>query len=1076
MPRQHMRVLVLVFALLVAVLGPPVALGASSASAAPSAPSALQTHGLKGEYFTMSAPGARDFAQLGGTSLDPNIDFPDLVPTFQQVTGQGEHTTARWTGQIQAPTTGAYTFSAIGDNGFRLWINDQPVIDHWVGDWDREQTSQPVTLTAGVQYTFKMELFQDTGGANLFLRWSGPGIAKSIVPESAFTPPAGFETYPVELTLGADGLHLEAKFSDAVTSLGKLPQHLQVQADTTPMPITSVSLKPGDPSTVVVTLGEAVFKDQKVKFLYDGQGGLTVGGAAVPAINRTVVNSSTQRMKTTWADQVDKNNPLPKYPRPQMVRERWLNLNGQWEFAAAKEGQQPAFGTTLGERITVPYPVESQLSGFERHEDYMFYRKLVSVPANWKVGNGQRLKLNFGAVDYLATVYVNGTKVTEHKGGYTAFSADITDALKGTGQQEIIVAVMDKTDVQHQSIGKQSQNPGGIVYTASSGIWQTVWMEPVPDKGINNLVLTPNIANSTLGVTVKASNATPGTKVKLRAYDAEGKNAGVLEGAVNTNLVMPVKKQHLWTPNDPYLYNLTVELKDGPERDTVTSYFGMRSVAIQQVGGYQKIVINGAPIFSLAMLDQGFWPDGLYTAPTDEALRWDLQAQKDLGFNAVRKHIKVEPARWYAHADKIGLLVWQDFVSGDHVTAEDKRQWFAEGREMMDELHNSPSIIGWIPFNEGWGEWDRTATGQIAEQVKAADPSRLVDAHSGVNCCNSKGDSGKGDIIDHHDYNNVDPPFPDATRAAMDGEHGGFTLRTPGHMWPGPPLAIYSGVETKAALTKRYVDNTRSFYLAQAAAELSGSVYTQVTDLEHEINGMWTYDRKVLKVDAAAVRDINLKVVAAGANAGKPISYPGQGCWGLNEGAGTTSADGCGTSPMTTTGNPSWTAGVTGSALHFNGTDQYAETAGPVVDTTKDYSVSAWAKLDAVPGDWRTVVSQDGRATANPFYLQYGQGGFAFSMPGDVRARWTVTPEPGRWYHLVGVRDHATNELRLYVDGQRVATSPAGVDGVSTGPLSIGRAEYAGQNGDYWPGSVDQVQVVGRALSDQEVTALFTKR
>ncbi len=949
------------------------------------------------------------------------------------------------------------------------------MIDHWVGDWDREQTSAPVVLDAGVQHTFKLEMFQDVGGANMFLRWSSADIVKQIVPESAFTPPAGFEIYPVDLTLATNGRVLEADFEQPVTDLGNFADHLVVAADTTPMPITSVALKPGDDSVVVVTLTEAVFKDQRVRFTYDGEGGLQVGGEAVPEITRNATNNSTQRMMTTWGENLDVNNPLPEYPRPQQVRAKWLNLNGPWEFAAAAAGEQPRFGAALDEKIVVPFPVESQLSGLERHEDHMFYRKLVTVPAGWNIGSGQRLKLNFGAVDYLAKVYVNGTKVAEHKGGYTAFSADITAAVKATGRQEIIVAVTDTTG-DNQPIGKQSRNPGGIVYTASSGIWQTVWMEPVPVKAIDDLVLTPDIATGTLAVTVNSATASPGATVVVRAIDANGANAGAIEGPANRTLQLPVKKQHLWTPDDPYLYDLRVELKDGRVRDTVTSYFGMRSVAIEQVGGYPKLVLNGKPIFSLAMLDQGFWPDGLYTAPSDAALRWDLQAQKDLGFNAVRKHIKVEPARWYAHADEIGLLVWQDFVSGNHNTTEAKQDFLKQSYEMMDQLHNYPSVIGWVVFNEGWGEWDRTVTGQIAEDVKAKDPSRIVNAHSGVNCCDSKGDSGKGDVIDHHDYNNTDPPWPDATRAAMDGEHGGFTLRTPGHMYPGAPLAIYSGVETKAALTKRYVDNTESFYLAQAGAELSGSVYTQVTDLEHEINGMWTYDRKVLKVDAAQVVAINKRVIAAGANAGKPIVYPGKGCWSLNENGGTTSADACGTSTLTTTGSPQWVTGVNGSALDFDGVADYAETAGPVLDTTKDYTVSAWARLDRLPGNYGTIVSQDGRATANPFYLQYGQGGFAFSMPGDVRAKATMTPELGRWYHLAGVRDQATNELRLYLDGQLVATQVGGVDGVSTGPLSVGRAKYAGQKGDFWDGAVDEVRAYDRVLSNSEIAALYTAR
>lgn len=586
------------------------------------------------------------------------------------------------------------------------------------------------------------------------------------------------------------------------------------------------------------------------------------------------------------------------------------------------------------------------------------------------------------------------------------------------------------------------------------------------------MVTTPNIEDGTLALKVKSASSS--ATVTAVARNAKGKKVGTVTGPANSSLTLPIKKQHLWTPDDPYLYNLGVTLNKGSSTDSISSYFGMRSVGIEKVGGYQKIVLNGKPIFSLAMLDQGFWPDGLYTAPSDEALKFDLQAQKNLGFNAVRKHIKVEPERFYYHADQLGLLVWQDFVSGTYNTEAGRQEFLKENREVMSQLHNSPSIIGWVVFNEGWGEWDRTVTGQIAESVKQRDPSRLVNAHSGVNCCASKGDSGKGDIIDHHDYTNTEPPSPDATRAAMDGEHGGFTLRTPGHMWPGAPAAIYSGVNTQAQLTDKYVDNTKTFYLAQVGAELSGSVYTQVTDLETEINGLWTYDRRVLKVDPAPVREINQRVIAAGAAAGADVTYPGKGEWRLDEGKGTTSRDrGRGKSDLTLTSDTKWVDGVRRNALKFNGTGAYAETAGPVVDTTKDYTVSAWVTLDELPGNYATVVSQDGRATENPFYLQYGQGAFAFSTPGGVWARLETTPELGKWYHLTGVRDHASGEIRLYLDGKRVATTAAGRDGISTGPLSVGRAKYDGQKGDFWNGSIDEMRVVDRALTDEEVAATY---
>ncbi|MEU8677913.1 LamG-like jellyroll fold domain-containing protein [Streptomyces sp. NPDC048560] len=1046
---------------------------AASAAAFVTEEPSIEVNGLKGEYFAMSAPGARDFAELGGVTLDPEINFPGLTGAFESATGKSEHTTARWTGQIEAPSTGEYTFSAIGDNGFRLFIDDEPVIDHWVPDWDKEQTSEPVALNAGEPHEFRLEMFQDIGGANMFLRWSSPGLAKQIVPESAFTPPADFEVYPVALTVGEDGRKLQATFDGEVADVEGVKDHLVIEADTTPMPVTSVTRASDNPKALVVDLAEPIQKNQQVRVAYDGEGGLKNGDETVPEISRRAKNLSTHRLLTPWGEKLDRQNPLPEYPRPQQVRKQWKNLNGPWEFAGAAAGEQPVFGRTLDERITVPFPVESQLSGLERHEDHMFYRKLVTVPKNWSVGkNGdhaKRLKLNFGAVDYQARVWVNGEQVAEHTGGYTAFSADITDALKGRGPQEIVVAVTDTTG-RDQPTGKQSSNPGGIFYTASSGIWQTVWMEPVASAAVDSLRATPDIDKGRLALTVNSEGATGAARITAVARDKKGEVVGRVTGPANSELSLPVAKQHLWTPDDPYLYDLEVTLRDGRSKDTVDSYFGMRSFGVEKVGGYQKLVLNGKPFFSLAQLDQGFYPDGLNTPPSDAALVFDLKTQKDLGFNAVRKHIKVEPARWYHHADRLGLLVWQDFVSGDLTGEKGHKAFLDQGAEMMEQLHNYPSIGGWIVFNEGWGEWDRTETGRITESVQAADPSRVVNAHSGVNCCNSKGDSGKGDIIDHHDYNNTDAPFPDH-RAAMDGEHGGFTLRAPGHMWPGTPTVIYSGVADKAALTAKYVENTRTHYLEAAGAELSGSVYTQVTDLENELNGLWTYDRRDIKVDQAQVRKINEEVIAAGAAAGDRDAVKGGGAWSLDENGGTTAADsGPNHKDLTLTGGASWTTGVHGSALKFDGKGQYAQTSGPVVDTTTDYTVSAWASLDTLPGNYATVVSQDGRRTENPFYLQYGQGAFAFSTPGGNRARFEVTPELGRWYHLVGVR--SGGQIKLYVDGELAATVAAGAADVSTGALSVGRARWSGGNVDFWNGSIDQVRVYDKALSDQEVTAL----
>lgn len=1084
-PAARSRARVLAFLATAALVLPPSGMLPAASAAEPTGSAsvlaaeqaAVETHGLKGEYFSMSAPGARDFAELGGTTLDPQINFSGLTDTFKELTGRTEHTTARWTGLIEAPVTGDYTFHAIGDNGFRLLIDGRPVIDHWVGDWDREQTSAAVRLTAGEKHDFRLEMFQDTGGANMYLRWSTPTMSKQIVPMSAFTPPDDFEVYPLEPSVAENGRRLRVRFEGRVGGIQDLEDHLKVEADTTAMPVRSVTALRGDPSSLSLTLAEPIQENQSVRFSYDGAGALTAGGESVPKVARYAENASTHRLTTRWGDEVDTKHPLPEYPRPQQKRSRWENLNGPWQFSGAEAGEQPVFGKNLDEKIIVPFAVESQLSGLERHEDHMFYRRLIDVPRNWKVGGGDRsnrLKLNFGAVDYQARVYVNGTKVADHTGGYNAFSADITDALKGTGKQEIVVAVTD-TGGADQPMGKQSTNPGGIFYTQTSGIWQTVWMEPVAPASIGNVVTTPDIDTGTLAVTVDAEGASSSARVEAVARDARGKVVGRVSGAADTRLTLPVAKQHLWSPDDPYLYDLDVTLTDGRSSDKVRSYFGMRKIGIAKVGGFDKLVLNDKPVFSLATLDQGFWPDGLYTAPSDEALAFDLEAHKKLGFNAVRKHIKVEPARWFYHADRLGLLVWQDFVSGNITNETGQKAFVDQGREMMRQHHNAPSVIGWIVFNEGWGEWNREETGRIAEAVRAVDPSRVVNAHSGVNCCNSKGDSGKGDIIDHHDYNNEDPPFPDGRRAAMDGEHGGFTLRSPGHMWPGAPTVIYSGVTTKAELTRKYVENTEKFYLEQAGAELSGSVYTQITDLENELNGLYTYDRRDIKVDASAVRKVNLEVIAAGAAAGGK-ELKGGGRWTLDEGTGTTAQDtGPNGTPLTLREGASWTGGVSGSALKFDGRQQYAETSGPVLDTSGSYSVSAWVRLDGVPGNYATAVSQDTRATANSFYLQYGHGTFAFSTPGERRAQVAVSAETGRWYHLVGVRDAGTGQIRLYVDGKLAATATGGAALPSTGPLTVGRAHWDGAKADFWNGAVDEVHAVDRALTAEEVSGLYTE-
>ncbi|MFD0523071.1 glycoside hydrolase family 2 protein [Paractinoplanes durhamensis] len=531
-----------------------------------------------------------------------------------------------------------------------------------------------------------------------------------------------------------------------------------------------------------------------------------------------------------WTAKVGPNNALPEYPRPQLTRDKWQNLNGVWEFAKATTGEAVPAGRGLAERVLVPYPIESALSGIQRHEDRMWYRRTFTVPAGWKVGAGNRLQLHFGAVDYDAKVYVNGTAVATHRGGYDGFDVDVTDALTASGPQELIVWAEDLTDATGQPIGKQRRvGDRGIFYQGSSGIWRTVWMEPVPAASITSLSLTPSVSAGVLKIKV---NTFAGTGLTVRAAVRGG---GSVTGAADTLLTLPMPRARLWSPDHPYLYDLSVSLVDrGKTVDAVGSYFGMREIGTAPgADGKLRITLNGKILFNQANLDQGFWPDGLNTAPTDAALRFDLEQDKAMGFNAVRKHIKVEPDRWYYWADKLGLLVWQDMPAANTgpIAAEWRGQFESELHEMVREHESWTSIVAWVPFNEGWGEWSREDTGRIATAVKAQDPSRLVNAHSGVNCCNSHGDSGAGDVIDFHQYLGPATPAPSGSRVAIDGEHGGFGLKTSNHMWFGDGQA-YEMEPSSSVLTAKYVANQEAVITSAKYCGISAAIYTQITDVE----------------------------------------------------------------------------------------------------------------------------------------------------------------------------------------------------------------------------------------------------
>ena len=796
-------------------------------------------------------------------------------------------------------------------------------------------------------------------------------------------------------------------------------------------------------------------------------------------------------ISTPWTDEVGPDNALPEYPRPQLTRSDWANLNGVWQFAPAAEGDPVPVGQELDEEILVPYPVESALSGIMRSEERMWYRRTFRVPRDWDVDDRERLILHFGAVDYDAEVWVNGEQVATHRGGYDGFDVDVTDALvdRGRGPQELIVWAEDLTDTTWQPVGKQRQVPDrGIFYQGSSGIWRTVWMEPVPADHVTELDMTPDLDASGLRLTVRTpggSDAASGTglRVEAVAYD-RGRRVGSVRGPADEELLLRLERPKLWSPDRPFLYDLRVRLLDGRRTvDRVGSYFGMREIGIVDgADGRPRLALNGEILFHMSTLDQGFWPDGLNTAPTDEALRFDLEQHKVLGFNTVRKHIKVEPDRWYYWADKLGLMVWQDMPSSKtgRIPAGPWRDQFeAELHEMVREHDSWTSIVAWVPFNEGWGEWDRDATGRIARDVKAQDPSRIVNAHSGVNCCDSLGDSGEGDVIDFHQYVGPATPVPDDRRVAIDGEHGGFGLEVEGHMWFGEGHA-YEMTESVDEATQRYVENQQDLLEAANTCGLSGGIYTQITDVEHEVNGFFTYDRQVEKMHFDQVREINEEIIASADGTSEPPTYPpgtpgltGLAYWPADEGSGTVAADQVGDLDLSLSeSGASWTEGRSGSALQFDGASGHAETAGPVLDTSGNFTVSAWVRLDQLDG-WRTAVGQDGDVQS-AFFLQKTDDTdrFAFSTAGG-RALSTFTPEADRWYHLVGVRDAAAGTNTLYVDGVEQSAFTQCVLDDSQGPLTVGRAKWGGAEVDFWPGAVDQVRVWDRPLDASEVAELY---
>jgi hypothetical protein len=542
-------------------------------------------------------------------------------------------------------------------------------------------------------------------------------------------------------------------------------------------------------------------------------------------------------LATRWTKEVSPENALPEYPRPQMVREKWTNLNGLWEYAirSASEDRPKRWD---GE-ILVPYPVESALSGVMKSvspEQKLWYRRSF----DWTPSEREsRLLLHFGAVDWKCMVWVNDKKVGEHTGGYDPFTFDITDAVR-KGDNQLVVAVTDPTDTGTQPRGKQVLKPHGIFYTAVTGIWQTVWLEPVPKRHIRSLTITPNVDANT--ITVNLSTSAPGeARVRIVQHEANG-TTQFSAGGDEPSLELHVAGLKLWSPDQPFLYDLQVELLDGEEVvDKVTSYVGMRKIEVKKdADGVNRLWLNNKVVFQYGPLDQGWWPDGLYTPPTDAAMKYDIEMTKKFGMNMIRKHVKVEPARWYYWCDTLGVLVWQDMVSGDaQKTAESKANYQKELQAMIDALRNHPSIVMWVPFNEGWGQHD---TPEVAAWVKKYDPSRPVNEASGWN------DKGSGDVSDMHSYPGPGMREPEKDRACVLGEFGGLGMPVRGHTWQKEKNWGYVSYDSKEKLTDAYVALLTAMR-PLVGRGLSAAVYTQTTDVEIEVNGLMTYDREVVKMD-----------------------------------------------------------------------------------------------------------------------------------------------------------------------------------------------------------------------------------
>ena len=563
-------------------------------------------------------------------------------------------------------------------------------------------------------------------------------------------------------------------------------------------------------------------------------------------------------LPTKWSNSVSVNHPWPEYPRPQMVRTEWMNLNGLWDYGIRLRYQEKPWH--WDGKIRVPFPLESCLSGVQKHvtdSQVIWYHRKFAMPERW---TGKRILLHVEAADWQTKVWVNGHFVGIHQGGYDPFSLDITDYLTAKKDQDLVMSVWDPTDRRTQPRGKQVNHPHGIWYTPVSGIWQTVWIEPVKASYLKSYRVFPDIDRKTLSVIFSVAHPQPGDRVQVEVL-FKGKDIKTMTTDVRDTLIIPLKEAHLWSPEHPGLYDMVIRYGNNKKwYDEVKGYFGMRKISLgKDRYGKMRILLNNKFVFQNGPLDQGFWPDGIYTPPDEEAMKYDLEMIKKMGFNMLRKHVKVESRRYYYWCDKMGILVWQDMPSGDRYirpedpdiirSANSARQFKQELSRMILTKFNHPSIVMWVAFNEGWGQFD---TRGIVDYIRSLDPTRLVDNASGWS------DRGVGDVLDVHHYPNPIAPKDQKDRAIVLGEYGGLGLPVPGHTWVKKNWG-YIKMKGVGDLQKKYQSFFSQILKYKINPGLSACVYTQTTDVETETNGLMTYDRKVVKMNPVFLKKINQK-------------------------------------------------------------------------------------------------------------------------------------------------------------------------------------------------------------------------